>query len=312
MLKYISIRVVLFAITFFITLSFTYIVFEMANLKTWVPGYENNEYLQFAWDSYIPYLKNVLRDNDWGSYLNETTVLQNVLNEIPTTFKINLYAFMFYLPVGITIGIITAYYSGTWIDKIISYFTVVLGSIPEYVTIGVLMIVFAYSLGWFSPRFNPIDNDPWSFVMNYSIPILALSIGPILIITRTLRAELIEVKDSNFVLLARCKGLTKIQTLWKHSLRNSILPVISQIPIIFGTVLSVSFVIEIAYDMKGAAALLYNSIIVQNVDISYIQIAVPTATLIVGFYVLMVMVVAITADLSLSLFDPRIKLGSKK
>lgn len=312
MIKYIIKRIILFVFTFFVTLSFVYIIFEMANMETWLRGNSHKEHLQLAWDSYVPYLKNVLSDNDWGSDIYGNTVFQNVVEEIPTTFKINFYAFMFYVPVGLFLGIFTAYYGGTWIDKVTSFFTVIFGSIPEYVLIGILMIVFAYSLGWFPFKYDPNPDDPWSFLLNIALPIIALSVVPILKIMMILRAELLEILNSNYILLVRSKGFNRMQMIWRHALKNSILPVLTEIPTIFTAVLSISFVIEIAYNINGAASLLFNSILSQNIDVSYISISTPTATLIVGFYILLVMVVAFISDISLSIFDPRINLGSKK
>ena len=312
MIKYVLKRSAMMMITFFIIMSLVYIVATVANLDTWYRGYSKIEFIKMAIENYFPYLKGIFTRFDFGMYYANVSTLERVMEEIPTTFKINLYAFIFYTVLGIVFGFISAYFHKSLLDKIISYITLVLGSVPGYVTMLFLMLYFGYKLGWFPGRFDPDPEGPYTFFQSITLPILALSAVPISRFTRILRGELIETMGSEFLLLARAKGLNKKQVMFRHALKNSLIPMITEIPMTFSLVLSMSFIIEITYNIRGAAFLLYESFITPSLDGNYLSIDVETSFVICGFYVGMVMILTLISDLSYALIDPRMRMGQKK
>lgn len=270
------------------------------------------EFFEFAWADYVEYMKGIFTKWDFGMYRANVSMWDQVLSEIPLTFRMNMYAFLFYAPTGIILGIVSARYHGGIFDKIVSTVTLVLGSVPGYITMLFLMLYFGYQLGWFPGRFDYYAEDPFEVFMTLAMPMIALGVGPIARITRILRGDLVEEMGAQYLELVRTKGFNKTQALLKHALRNSILPVITEIPRIFSMVLSMSFIIEITYNFRGAAFMFYESIITPSIDGSYLSVHVEAAFVICGFYIGMVMVMALLADLSYAFIDPRIQMGSKK
>ena len=312
MIKYLAKRIALLITTFIFILSLVYLLLSVSNYETWYRGFTFWEYLEFAWEDYMQYGKGILTKWDFGIYSAQKPVLTHVLEEIPTTLRMNLYALFFYVPLGLFFGILSARYHGTLFDKIIGVVTLVLGSVPGYITMLFLMLYFGYQLGWFPGRFDYYADDPFEIFMTISMPVLALSLGPISRITRILRGDLVEEMGSQYVELVRTKGFNQTQVLLRHALRNSVLPIITEIPRIFSMVLSMSFIIEITYNLRGAAFLFYESIITPSIDGSFLDVNVEAAYVICAFYIGLVMIMALLSDLSYALIDPRIKMGSKK
>lgn len=312
MIKYFVKRVVLFMVTFFLIMSFIYIFSTVANMDTWMRGYTTWDFILIATDQYIEYLKGIVTEWNFGIYTYHESLWDHILTEIPLTFQINIYAFLFYTTFGIFFGILAAYFRRTWLDKVIQYFTVILGSVPGYITMLFFMLYLGYRWGLFPGRYDYYAEDPISLFQTMALPILALSLGPIAQIIRVLRGELIEELDSPYIELVRTKGFNKRQQLLRHALKNSVLPVITIIPRQFAMVLSMSFIIEITYNLRGAAFLFYQSVITPSLDGSFLNINVEATTLIGGFYVGLVMVIALCMDFVYALVDPRVRIGSKK
>ena len=177
-------------------------------------------------------------------------------------------------------------------------------SVPSFVYAFVIQYVFAYKLGWF-PFLMKQGTDWFSWAMFKSmIPaVLSLSLGVIAGFTRTTRAELTEVLTSEFMLLARTKGLTKVQATVRHALKNCMVIIV---PSIFGefiSILSGSLIIEKLFSIPGVGMLYLNSINGRDY---------PMFMLLTVFYTAIGLVAAIVVDISYGFIDPRIRMGSRK
>ncbi len=134
------------------------------------------------------------------------------------------------------------------------------------------------------------------------LPILALSFGPIATVTRYLRGELIESLNSEFMLLARTKGLTKYKATTKHAFRNSLLPLANIIIPMFTNILGGSLVVERIFAIPGIGGIMINSI---NTNDHSLTVAV------LIFYSMISLVTILLVDISYGLIDPRVRLGGK-
>jgi len=306
-------RIPMMVFIFSVIVTIIYVVASFTNYDVWYRGFTKMELLRFSFEDYFAYLKLIITDFSFGKNLiNNKEILDLVLEEIPTTFKINMIAFIFYVTFGVFFGVLTAYYNGTWIDKVISYMSLLLGSVPGFVLILALMYYFGLVLGWLPFRYDSSPENPYTFVQSLTLPVIALSAAPIAQITRILRAEILETMNSEFLLLCRAKGLNKRQILLRHDLKNSIIPLISQIPHIFSVVLTMSFIVEITYDIHGAARLLYDSFIFPTMDYIVIMVNVEVAFVVSVFYVGISLIMYFLFDLLYFIIDPRIKIGSRK
>lgn len=218
---------------------------------------------------------------------------------IPFTMSINIWALLISIPLGIVLGIVAALRKNKPLDYAISVFVIIFISVPSFVFVTVLMIS-AGSLG-LPTNFRALDVANWT---DYVIPVVALAIGPIAGLTRYTRSELTEVITSEYLLLARTKGLNRFQSTLRHALRNSMVPLV---PIIINNFIGIMFgslVIEQIYGVKGIGGILINAISETNPDHDLAMAAL-------AFYTMIGLFTTLLVDLSYGLVDPRIRMGGK-
>ncbi len=216
---------------------------------------------------------------------------------IPFTMSINIWALILSIPLGILFGIVAALRKNKPLDYGISVFVIIFISVPSFVFVTVLMIS-ASKLG-LPTQFRPMDMANWK---DYVIPVVALAIGPIAGLTRYTRAELTEVLTSEYLLLARTKGLNRFQSTLRHALKNSMVPLV---PIIISNFIGIMFgslVIERIYGVKGIGGILLDAISETNPDHDLAMAAL-------AFYTIIGLSTTLIVDLSYGLVDPRIRMG---
>ena len=248
------------------------------------------------------FLKNVFTKGDWGVsdvlYFGQD-VFAIFVSKLPATMIVNFYSIILSIPIGIALGIWAALRKNTWVDDAISTLTMALISVPSFVYAFLIQYFLAFKLGWF-PFLMKEGTDWFSWPMFVSmIPaVLSLSLGVIAGFTRTTRAELTEVLTSEFMLLARTKGLTKVQATVRHALKNCMVVIV---PSIFGEFISIiggSLIIEKLFSVPGVGQLYLNSINGRDY---------PLFMLLTVFYTAIGLVAAIVVDISYGFIDPRVK-----
>ena len=267
-------------------------------------GYNKPYLVQFG-----IFLKNVFTEFDWGisDVAGETygkEVLPLFLEKLPPTIFVNIYSIVLSIPIGIAFGIWAALKKNTWIDHTISTLTMVVVSVPSFVYAFLIQYFLSFKLGWFPfVAAGGTDWFSWEMIKSWMPAILSLSFGTIAGFTRTTRAELTEVLTSEFMLLARTKGLTRAQATVRHAMKNCMVVIL---PAIFGNfigVLSGSLIIERIFSIPGVGRLYINSINAQDY---------PMFILLTVFYTAIGLVAGIVVDVSYGFIDPRIRMGSKK
>lgn len=265
-------------------------------------GYNKPYMVQFG-----IFLKNIFTRFDWGIsdklYFGQD-VAQIFISKLPATIYVNLYSILISIPIGIGLGIFAALKRNTWIDYSISTLTMVVISVPNFVFAFLIQYFLSYKLGWF-PFLMKAGTDyfTWSMFVSMLPVVLSLSFGVIASFTRTTRAELGEVLTSEFMLLARTKGLTKAQATIRHALKNCMVVVV---PAVFGEfigIMSGSLVIEKIFAVPGVGGLYLNSITARDY---------PLFLMVSCFYTAVGLLAAIVVDISYGFIDPRIRMGSKK
>ena len=265
-------------------------------------GYNKPYLVQFG-----IFLRNIFTKFDWG--LSDKLYFgQNVadifLQKLPATVFTNLYSIILSIPIGIGLGIWAALKKNTWIDYFISTVTMVVISVPSFVFAFIIQYVLSYKLGWF-PFLMKAGTDwlSWDMFVSMLPAVMSLSFGVIAGFTRTTRAELTEVLTSEFMLLARTKGLTKAQATIRHALKNCAVVIV---PAIFGEfigIMSGSLVIEKIFAIPGVGNLYLNAINARDYNIFMLDSC---------FYTAVGLAAGIVVDISYGFIDPRIRMGSKK
>jgi len=255
---------------------------------------------------YFQWIGNIAREWDWGTStkisLNESAI-DIIAKRIPYTIRLNILALFIAVPLGFTFGIWAALKKNKPTDHIISTFVMVFISIPGFVIISYLMAIFAYGLGWLPSQW-PADSSPANVrAMGYIIPVAALCFGTIAGFARYTRAELTEVMSSEFLLLARTKGLTRRQTVIRHAMRNSMVPIVPMIIGQFIGILSGSIVLENLYGIPGIGSLFVTALTQKDYNVIMVDMAIFT---LIGLFA------ALLVDLSYGIVDPRIRMGARK
>jgi oligopeptide transport system permease protein len=253
------------------------------------------------------FLKDIVTEFDWG--LSDTLyfgqeVWSLFLGKLPASMIVNLYSILVSIPIGIALGIFAALKKNTWIDYAISTLTMVVISVPSFVYAFLIQYIFAFKLQWL-PFLMASSRDwfSWEMIKSLIMPVMSLSFGVIAGFTRTTRAELTEVLTSEFMLLARTKGLTKAQATVRHAMRNCFVVII---PAIFGEFIGIlggSLVIEKIFSIPGVGGL---SLAAIN------ALDYPIFMLTTVFYTTIGLVASLVVDISYGFIDPRIRMGSKK
>lgn len=318
MLKYTLKRILLMFFTMFIILTLAYILIQLTtSFEERVNFYKMNDpkisyeeaviYGKKAgWDDpilikYFNWIKGIFTGN-WGVSVvyevgqNPWTILTRF---IPFTISINIWPLLIATPLGFLFGIIAALRKNKPTDYIISLLVMICISVPSFVFVTLLMIN-ASNMG-LPIQFRAADQANWK---DYIIPIIALSVGPIASLTRITRAELTEVLTSEYLLLARTKGLNRFQATISHALRNSLLPLVPSIIGSFVGIMFGSLVIEQIYGIKGVGGILLTAISETQPDHDLAMAAL-------SFYTIIDLVTILIVDLAYGVVDPRIRMGGK-
>lgn len=225
------------------------------------------------------------------------------MEKMPPTVLINIYSTLIGVPIGLGLGIFAALKKNKWQDQVISVFIILLISVPSIVLGLIVQYVFCFKLRWFPLTMNSGFNYfTWPMFRSMLPAVFSLCLGSIAGYARFTRAELTEVLTSEFMLLARTKGLTRGQATLRHALRNAMVPIFPMILSEFVLVLSGSLVIERMFSIPGVGRLYLDSITYQDYDFFM---------LLSGFYTLVGLLAGIVTDISYGFIDPRIRMGAR-
>lgn len=267
--------------------------------------------LEQLWN-FIAGLFNPNNEAPWGySFTGAGDFLSTpdeiLFSRMAPTILINVYSMILSIPLGIAIGIFMALKKNKWQDHVLSVVIMLFISVPSFVYAFLLQNIFAYQWQILPPMVDDAKNlAEWlgpSAFKSMILPVLAMSFGSIAGFARYTRAELTEVLTSDFMLLARTKGLTKTQATVRHAFRNSLVPIF---PMILGTIISVlsgSLIIENIFSIPGVGDIYLDSIQKRDYDVfQFVSM----------FYIAIGLIGTLVVDVSYGLVDPRIRMGSKK
>ena len=254
------------------------------------------------------YVVRIFRDGDFGigtnmpGYVNQP-VWDGFVSRLPPTVLINVYSTLVAVPLGIALGIYAALRKNKWQDHAISTGVMLFISVPSFIYAFLVQYILCFSLKIFPITMKPgFDYFSWPMFRSMMPAVIAMSFGSIAGYARGTRAELTEVLTSEYMLLARTKGLTKGQATVRHALRNAMVPIFPSIVGEFVAVLSGSLIIEKIFSIPGVGNLYLASINTKDYDFFM---------LLSGFYILIGLLAAIVIDLSYGFIDPRIRMGAK-
>lgn len=316
MIKYVVKRILLMMLTLFVILSLCFVFIKLLPLPP-VSGSEATVqrveerrelmgYYKPLIEQFFLFWKRIFTQFDWGMGENMYPVQEvtKIIGEkLPATITVNLYSLLISIPVGLLLGIYAAVKKNKWQDHTISVVVMLFISVPSFVYAFLVQYLLCYKLQWFPmvAEKGLSLTDP-KMIWSLMPAVISLAFGTIAQLTRYTRAELSEVLTSEFMLLARTKGLTRRQATMRHALRNSMVPIFPMILGEFIGILSGSLVIESIFNIPGIGDLYVKS--VNSLDYNFFMA-------ISAFYTAIGLAAGIIIDLSYGFIDPRIRMGVK-
>ena len=302
--KYILKRIFYMIVTLFLIATITFFLMKL------LPGspYANEENLTDAqlqimnakygldkpvWMQYFIYLGGLVRLDLGMSFQYNSTVLNLLSSRVGPSFQIGLQALIFGMGMGILLGLVAAMKQNTIVDTGATFFAIIGRSVPSFVFAVVLQLVF----GVIFPIL-PIALWNQGFISSI-LPTLALSISPVADSARFIRTEMVEVLQSDYMELARAKGLSRMEVVMKHGVRNALIPLVTIAgPMLVG-LMTGSMVIENIFAIPGIGEQFVKSILTNDY---------PTIMGVTMMYSFLLVVTILMVDLLYGFIDPRIRL----
>ena len=304
MAKYVIKRVLYGLLTLFIVATATFFLMRLIPggpfLSEKAPSQETLKFLEAKYgldkpvgEQYVTYMSSAVR-GDFGPSLKQRgrTVSGIIQTKFPVSAKLGGLAILVAVVVGVPMGCIAALRRGKLIDRFISVFCSAGVSIPSFVTCTVLMYIFGVKMGW-------LPTLGLSSIKSYIMPVFALALLPTSYTARLTRSAMLDVMEQDYMRTAKAKGVSQWKRLFKHALRNGILPTISYLGPLLAFLVTGNMVVEKVLTIPGLGGEFISSIL--NRDYPMVMgTTIFLAALLIGINILV--------DILYKFIDPRIQL----
>lgn len=244
-------------------------------------------------EQYITYLAGAAHGDFGISFQYSNQPVSSLIGaRLGASAQLGLQALVVGIILGIIIGSIAAVNQGTWIDSTATIVSIIGKSVPNFVLAILLQYYIGLKLGWF-----PIAG--WGEAAQTIMPTIALSVGPLAETARFIRTEMVDTLSSDYVELGKAKGLSRIEVIRKHTLRNSMIPLVTLIGPYAVALMTGSMVIENIFNIPGIGEQFTKSILTNDY---------PTIMGVSMVYCFGLVVILLLTDIVYSLIDPRIRL----
>ena len=239
---------------------------------------------------YVNYMVRLLFHQDFGVSLKTgRDVFETITTGMQVSAKLGISAAAVAVAFGLVLGSVAALNRGKVIDRIIVFFTTLATSAPSFVLATLLLLVFSIQLGWV-----PV----WSATeQNYVLPVISLCMYPMAYITRLTKTSMLDALNQDYIRTARAKGVASYKVIFKHALRNALIPVVTYVGPMIAFIITGSMVVESIFSTGGLGSYFVSSI--TNRDY----------TLIMGvtiFLAILMVTANLITDIVYKLIDPRI------
>ncbi|ARU18551.1 oligopeptide ABC transporter permease [Ligilactobacillus salivarius] len=245
------------------------------------------------WEQYLIYIFGMFH-GDFGTsfqYSNQP-VAYLISSRLGASMQLGLQAMIFGVFFGVILGAAAAIKHNTWADTGATVIAIIGKSVPNFVLAILLQYYIALKLGWF-----PIAG--WGQFSNTILPTIALGVGPLAETARFIRTSMVEVLNSDYIELAKAKGLSKFEVVYHHALRNSLIPLVTLLGPYTVALMTGSMVIENVFNIPGIGEQFVKSIMTNDY---------PTIMGVTMVFSIGLVVVILITDIIYGLIDPRIRL----
>lgn len=250
---------------------------------------------------YLRWVGRVVRGDLGRSVRNRESVVALIADKLPKTLLLTAASSLVALVVALPLGILAAVRRNTGADYAAMVFALVGVSVPNFFLGIVLVLAFAVGLGWLpSQGYASLIVHPGQALQYVLLPALTLGLAMAGVVTRMVRSSVLEAIGQDYVRTARAKGLSERGVVWKHALKNALIPTVTVVGLQFGTLLGGAVVVEQVFSWPGIGWLVVQSIFARDYPV------VQGVTLVVG---VLFVVINTTVDVLYSVLDPRVRVA---
>lgn len=267
--------------------------------------YEKYGYDKPVSDRYIKAMTGIMKGDFGQSIVYPGQTMKTIIKQkLPVSARLGIQQMVVGLSLGILLGILAAMKRGTWIDYSIITTAILFISIPSFVFALGLQKVFAGELGWFPVIGWPKGKDLWFGGWKYTVlPTLSGCFGYIAGYSRLLKTSMLDIINQDYVLTAKSKGLSGKSIIFKHILRNSMIPIVTNLPLTIAMCITGSFFIERVFSIPGLGLYYIGAVSGQD-----LPIVMGETIILTGIYVICLFV----TDILYPIVDPRIRITGGK
>lgn len=260
---------------------------------------------------YLVWFKRFITFDFGRSYVDDRRVSEKIVERIPVTLLINISSLILILAIGIPLGIISAVKRGTLMDRVTTIFVFTGFSTPEFWLALLLMSLFGISLGWLPiSGIKSLDFEYFNFVgkvldvgKHIILPVAIAAFGSLAGISRYMRSSMIGILHQDYIRSARAKGLSEKEVIYKHALKNALLPVITILGLSIPGLIGGSVIFESIFAIPGMGRLFYDSVMARDY---------PTIMGVLSIGAILTLLGNMLADIAYSYADPRIRITKKE
>ncbi|GFZ70870.1 ABC transporter permease [Pseudomonas amygdali pv. eriobotryae] len=212
---------------------------------------------------YLHWLTNLLGGNFGESVSNAMPVSELIAGRFPKTLMLSATTALVSVPLALGIG--AAMYRGSRLDGALSFITLTLVAVPEFLVATLAVLIFAVNLGWLSALSYGGDvSSPWQFMRTYALPVMTLCCVIVAQMARMTRAAVIDQLDSPYVEMARLKGVSPVRIVLRHALPNAIGPIVNAVALSLSYLLGGVVIVETIFNYPGIASLMVDAVTNRN------------------------------------------------
>ena len=243
---------------------------------------------------YVDYLWGAVQGDFGPSYRHqERTVAQVIAGGFPISLQIGLAGLGLAVVMGVPLGIISAIRHNNWVDYVATFLSVVGFATPPYVTAVVFVVVFALTLKWF-----PTSGWDGLFSTKAILPVVTISIVSTALFARYTRASMLDVLGEDYLRTARAKGLRERPIIFRHALRNALIPVVTVGGVLMTETIMGSFFVETIFALPGMGYYYVESVMARDIPL------IMAGTLV---YSVVLLLLNLVVDISYAVLDPRVR-----
>lgn len=305
MFRYIVKRAMLSLLTIFLVLVFVFVVARLSGNPAEVmypdgmePGQLEQYNEKYGLDKSYPeqfymYMKNVFQGDFGQSIIERRPVTEIILSRAGETLKLGAWALLISVIFGLLLGVFTALNRGNIIAKTLNHMMSFLYAIPGFIIAIFLMLFFSFQL-------NMLPSQGGGTPSHYIMPVICLSVGPIISIAKHVRNGILETLSQDYIRTAVAKGIGRKRTIYSHALRNALIPTLTIIAMVLVDIIAGSMIIETVFSWPGIGLTLINSVLNRDFPVIQFSIVLLSTVVVLVTYIL---------DVLYMIVDPRIGKG---